>query len=273
VESLTDTDFWDEYWSKVSLPVEVRHGQTLYLDEILNVFDRFLPHTEGASVLEIGGAPGQYVAYVCQGTGADPHVLDVSPIGCHMTSENFRLLGISGAVHLGDMFDDTLSLSLPKFDIVFSLGLMEHFSDLEGVVERHLRLLKPGGILMLGCPNFLGVNGIFLRRMMPDLYSVHNMVNMDLRRWRRFEKKFGLIPAFRGYVGGFEPRLFARTEHMTSRSHQTVARASRYLARTLNKKPLAFQRKFNSRYWSGYVLGVYTYPAGIHADTDGSKLP
>jgi len=262
VESLTDTEFWNSYWQKASLPVEVRHGKTLYLDEILKTFDRFLPRAGGASVMEIGGAPGQYVAYVSQHLGAEPHVLDVSPIGCQMTSENFRLLGIRGGVHLGDMFDD--NLDLPQFDIVFSLGLMEHFSDLEDVVAHHVRLLKPGGTLMLGCPNFLGITGGFVRVLMPEIYALHNVANMDLRRWRRFEKKFGLVPAFRGYVGGFEPRLFARTDRVKSRPGRIVARASGYVARILNKKSLAFLRKFNSRYWSGYVLGIYRYPVGIN---------
>jgi len=180
-----------------------------------------------------------------------------------MTSENFRLLGISGGVHLGDMFDD--NLALPQFDMVFSLGLMEHFSNLEEVVARHLRLLKPGGTLMLGCPNFLGITGSFVRRLMPDLYAVHNMDNMDLRRWRRFEDQFGLVSVFRGYIGGFEPRLFARTERKNSRPHRIVARLSGYLARILNKKPLAFLRRFNSRYWSGYVLAIYRNPLGLQA--------
>jgi len=82
VESLTDTEFWNSYWRKVALPVEIKRGSSLYLDEILRIFDRYLPRVASASVLEIGGAPGQYVAYVSQRIGAEPHVLDVSPIGC-----------------------------------------------------------------------------------------------------------------------------------------------------------------------------------------------
>jgi SAM-dependent methyltransferase len=258
MNALTEVKFWDQYWSHISLPLEMARGRSLYLDEILGVFDRYLPHDKRMSVLEIGGAPGQYIAYLYRQYGIEPNVLDNSPIGCQKTVENFRLLAIPGKAHLGDMFDS--NLALPQFDIVFSLGLIEHFQDLEKVVSAHLQFLKPGGILVLGCPNFLGINGVFLKRLMPELVSIHNLSTMRLKRWRPFEKRFGLVPVFRGYVGGFEPRLFARTEHKSHRVPRMVARASAILGKILNLRPLAFLRKFNSSLWSGYVMGVYRYP-------------
>jgi len=37
------------------------------------------------------------------------------------------------------------------------LGFIEHFDEPVGVVVRHLDLLKPGGILLLGVPNYGGI--------------------------------------------------------------------------------------------------------------------
>lgn len=43
--NLTEQAEWDEYWSKAQLPMERKKTErTLYLNEILGVFDRYLPH-------------------------------------------------------------------------------------------------------------------------------------------------------------------------------------------------------------------------------------
>lgn len=34
------------------------------------------------------------------------------------------------------------------FDIVYSLGFVEHFEDLNIVIKKHTELLKPAGILL-----------------------------------------------------------------------------------------------------------------------------
>jgi 2-polyprenyl-3-methyl-5-hydroxy-6-metoxy-1,4-benzoquinol methylase len=43
---------------------------------------------------------------------------------------------------------------------VISFGFIEHFDNPENVIQKHLDLLKPGGILIVGVPNFTGIHGI-----------------------------------------------------------------------------------------------------------------
>lgn len=58
------------------------------------------------------------------------HVLESSPVGCEAARRNFELLGVTGEVTYGDMFDE--AIALPPMDVVYSLGLIEHFDDPAG---------------------------------------------------------------------------------------------------------------------------------------------
>ncbi len=49
--NLTEQAEWDDYWSKVRLPMERKKTEkTLYLNEILGVLDRYLPRDAGYAI-------------------------------------------------------------------------------------------------------------------------------------------------------------------------------------------------------------------------------
>ena len=254
--ALTDAAYWDGYWDQVSLPREHRRtARAYYLNAILDVFDRFLPSDDGLIAVEVGGAPGQYLAYIHRTFGYAVTCIDYSANGCRKTTENFRLLGIPGEVIHADLMTD----ELPTFDVVYSLGLIEHFVDRRSVVERHVRLVRPGGLLILGVPNFRGLTGWFLRTLAPNVYATHEIQAMDLDGWREFEDAFGLEVLWKDYVGGFEPGIFARREQkgIGTLIPYLVARA---LAKGLSRR-LGILRRFNGPHLSGYAMAVYRVPA------------
>jgi 2-polyprenyl-3-methyl-5-hydroxy-6-metoxy-1,4-benzoquinol methylase len=253
---LVEQKFWEEHWDRVVLPAEMKKTKrNSFLNYLLKVFDRFFPKDDKFSILEIGGAPGQYLIYVAKNFPYKIHSLDYSVMGCKNTEKNFEMLGIQGTVYQRDLFSDRIS-DLPLFDIVYSLGFIEHFLDLEQVIERHLRLLKPGGILLIGTPNFLGINRSILKKFYPELLSLHNLPSMDIKNWEVFEKSFNLEPIFKGYIGGFEPKIFSGVKG--SFFKKMMSYSSRGLSRIIDYS--GFIRKFNSKYWSGYVVGVYKKP-------------
>ena len=255
--ALTDAAYWDGYWDRVSLPKEhQRTPRAYYRNAILDVFDRFLPTDASLTAVEVGGAPGQYLAYIHRTFGYRITCIDYSAIGCRKTSENFRLLGIAGEVIHADLM--TEKAELPTFDVVYSLGLIEHFVDRRSVVERHVRLVRPGGLLVLGVPNFRGPTGWFLRTLAPRVYATHEIQAMDLDGWREFEEAFGLEVLWKDYVGGFEPSIFARREQegMGTLLPYLLARA---LKKVLSRR-LGFLRRFNGPHISGYAMAVYRVP-------------
>ncbi len=252
--TLTDQAYWDDYWNRLTLPREYKRGpRSFYLNAILDVFDHHLPDNPSLTIVELGGAPGQYLAYMHRHFGYQVTCVDFSATGCQKTAENFRLLGIPGGVIQADIFVD--AAPLPQFDVVYSLGLIEHFADRTPVVERHARLMKPGGYLVLGVPNFRGLNGWFMRALAPKVYAAHDIGAMDLDGWRTFEERLGLETVFKGYVGGFEPSIFDRREE-----ERLGTLVPHLLARGMNRalhRHFGSLRRFNGPRLSGYAMAVY----------------
>ncbi len=254
VTGLTDEAFWDEYWNSVRLPLQIDKSRGFLIARITDVLDRFLPRGESLSVLEVGGAPGQYAAYVCNALGHAVTVLDNSPLGCAKARENFDLLGMRADVIEGDLFQ--APGELPPFDAVFSLGLIEHFPDVTGAVRAHLDLLKPAGMLLLGAPNLVGINRLLLRRLSPSFLSAHRPDATHLSTWDRFEEELGLARLFRKYLGGFDPAVFWRCESRRF-SDRALHQALRYLGIGLEQPGLRVLRELNGPHWSAYLMGVY----------------
>lgn len=255
-DKLTERQYWENYWKDIVLPLEVkRENSPPNIVAELDIFEAYLPKKK-LSILEVGGAPGQYLAFFHKVFGYEISCLDYSSVGCEKTKENFNLLNIPAKVYQGDLFSDELHLQ--QFDLVCSFGFIEHFTDLTAVVGRHLKLLKPGGILLLGVPNFLGINHWFLKRLAPILLEGHNLKSMDAQTWNSFENEFHLEVLFKDYVGGFEPAVFLKQEKKS-----VVNNSLFFVARLLNRifhANLKWLRKFNSKNTSGYLMGIYRKP-------------
>jgi SAM-dependent methyltransferase len=155
-------------------------------------------------------------------------------------------------VYCRDVLEDDLS-DLPRFDLVYSLGVIEHFSDPLPMIRRHVELAKPGGLVVLGVPSLLGINLPILRLTRPELFSSHNLRTMDIRTWPTFEAELGLDVVFRGYVGGWEPRIYAIRR--TDTRSRWVNLPIRAVAKVLDA--LGPVRRWNAKSWSGYAMGVY----------------
>ena len=254
--ALTDEAFWDAYWRQLKLPVAADYARARpYEKEILAVFGRFVDHGAGGRAVEIGGAPGGYLAYIARTFGYEAHAIDSSPVGCGKLRENFQLLDLPVTVYCRDALAGDLS-DLPRFDLVYSLGLIEHFANPLPMIRKHVELAKPGGLIVLGLPNFLGLSRPILKLTRPETLGKHNLRTMDVRTWAVFEHELGLEVLFRGYVGGWEPRIYAMRQHdLRSRLVNFPIRAA---ARVMDS--IGPAHRWNSRAWSGYAMGVYRTP-------------
>jgi len=251
----TEKEYWDDRWDKIQLPAihepTTRHPVAR---EILRVFRDCLPQGD-LSVVEIGGAPGRHCAYLSKYHGYRPSIIEYSEIGCRKTRENFDLLGLDVTIHQRDFFSDLSDL--PRFDVVMSFGFIEHFDDVPDVLGRHVQLLRPGGILILGVPNFRGISRKVLAWQAPEMLARHNLEAMDLRNWAVLEDKYGLTPLFKGYIGGFQPKDLKRCERRTP-----MRLLVRWFFKMLQSvlAPFPFLRRWNSPSWSAYLLGIYRLP-------------
>jgi SAM-dependent methyltransferase len=251
-EKLTGVNFWETYWEKDTGKRKNKKPNLSFL-ELLNVFDSQLPQSKGLRVLEIGGAKGEYLLYLVRRFGYEGHSLDYSKAGNEQTIDTFSRAGYEVQVYERDLFAD--NSDLPLFDMVFSLGFIEHFDDPVPVVESHLKLVRPGGILLLGVPNYSGIYKPVLKRLAPSMILTHNMKVMDVRTWSEFEKKFGLEILYRAYIGGFEPLNMKKLEK------KSLINRLIYFHIQVLTVIFSFRfrglRKYNSAAVSSYLIGIY----------------
>ena len=251
-KKLTKQGFWEDYWAaklKDGKPVR----KSLLMLEIFKVFNKYLPFDSGKNILEIGGAPGEYLLYMTSKFGYQVHSLDYSNVGNEQTKATFLKAGMEVTVYERDLFAN--NNDLPKFDIVYSLGFIEHFDDPAEAIRKHLDLLKPGGILLLGVPNLSGIYHVVLKHLSPSHDQSHNMSTMNLDKWRNFEKEFELNTVFKGYIGGFEPMIMKKLDvvNFLNRFLYFVVKS----LMVIFSLRMSFLRRINSKYWSGYLIGIY----------------
>jgi 2-polyprenyl-3-methyl-5-hydroxy-6-metoxy-1,4-benzoquinol methylase len=271
---LTSKDYWNETWSGVKLPAIVERDESNAVigdgidAAVIDIFDRFFPRDSKVTVLELGGAPGRFLAYCACRYGCSVHSLDYSDIGCKVTIENFRQLNLPVTVYQQDIFDT--SKPIGQFDVVFSLGLIEHFEDTKQIIERHWQMVKPGGLLILGVPHFVHVFWPVLEIVAPNVTRGHNRDALVLEKWSTWETSLQMKAVYKAYLGGFDP-MFIRSMIKEERSCYKASRpilsnslefglrclgAVRRRARQVFPR-LDFLDRINGSWASSYAIGVY----------------
>lgn len=92
--------------------------------------------------LEVGCGRGSLSSYFVD-NGWDVTLLDYSESVLATAKSIFDQNGHKASFIQGDA--NALELSNDSFDIVYSIGLLEHFEDVRTPIEEQLRVLKPGG--------------------------------------------------------------------------------------------------------------------------------
>ena len=99
----------------------------------------------GSRVLEVGCGRGSMSAYFAD-NGFDCTLLDSSESAIKAAKKVFKENGLKAKFDVGD------AMRLPyddgAFDIVFSIGLLEHFEDIEVPIVEQMRVLCKGGLFL-----------------------------------------------------------------------------------------------------------------------------
>jgi SAM-dependent methyltransferase len=243
---LTEPDFWDQFWDGVRLPA-LPDSSRRYERCFLELFEKYFTPDPNKRVFEAGCAPGAWLSYFSRRFGYQAFGCDTSPRGVALTRENFGLLGVEGTVDQCEFLD---APGDGTFDVVLSLGFIEHFTDPGPVLDKHVRLLKPGGVLVLEVPNLTGLNAWLVT---PELLSVHNQALMNRDFFENFAKSRGLEPIFLDYIGGFEPDNLGPPRSALFR--RALLKALRIL------RALPGVGTLNSALFSGFLIGLYRKPA------------
>lgn len=245
--SLADKDFWDSFWVELSLPEEP-DPKNVFDRGLIRLLERHLERDPNAHLVEVGCAPGRWLVYCHRRFGHQVAGYESSDVGLAKTRENLGFYGIKANL----IADDFVSSNLPanRYDVVLSLGFIEHFADPIPIIERHAHILRPNGKLILEVPNLRGLNHFLISRTRPELLMHHNLDVMTLDAIRRLGSGAGLEMQEVGYLGGIDTALFP---FPSSRSVWRLVIA--LLSRARSRLPSL--DRINTSWLSGYLYGVF----------------
>jgi len=131
------------------------------------------------SAIELGGFPGDFSVYLKRFCNLDVTLLDYI-IDHGIVERLFEINGLNKSVDVKIIEEDIFFYEpQEQYDLVCSFGFIEHFTDLERVLCTHFKFMKPGGMLLMTLPNFIGVNGWLQKIFDPENLAIHNLEVME----------------------------------------------------------------------------------------------
>jgi SAM-dependent methyltransferase len=247
-DRLTSNSYWNTYYEKS--PEEART-----IVKICGAYDWFWEKgiqccsDYPKSVLEVGAFPGRYLAYL-----GSRYKLKVTGIDFNPDEGKFhrtlKALDVEGKYHCVDFFDFRTD---EQFDLVLSNGFVEHFVNYDEVLDRHAKLVRPGGVLLLMIPNKRFLRSVYGNLVDRANQRVHNLKCMRLSAFRDFAARNSLSIEYLSYYGGFPYRV-----------HQSLSPAQKmiyYPTRMIAVRINPWLAKFPNRFWSGTIVGIFKRPS------------
>ncbi len=151
------------------------------------------------NIFEIGCAPGNYLIKFHELFWLHPSGIEYSEPGVRVLEQNFKANNIDADIIHGDFFDTKfLSENEWKYDIVYSMGFIEHFDDPRSVIENHFRITKKDGLVIIVIPNLSYFNKIMTEKTILD---IHNRTIMNIDVLRKLFDGYTIISG--SYLGWF----------------------------------------------------------------------
>ena len=172
---LTDESYWTTLWD--GQQHKVRHLRWAYVAnrQLAKLFQRALSGFKQPTLIELGCADSLWLPYLAQNYESNCYGVDFSELGCQLAERNLALAGVQGTIICEDLFTFAKK-QYTTFDFVYSMGLIEHFSTPQAILEEMYNLLKPGGTMLTITPNLRGMYTPIARVASPKLLATHKVI-------------------------------------------------------------------------------------------------
>ena len=167
------------------------------------IYDQYFPKQSGLKVIEVGSAPGTNLIRLHHTFGYEPFGVEYAEAGAQMNREVFCNNNIDPQnVIQADVFSpEFLSAYQGKFDLVISRGFIEHFTEMDKVIDAHLTLLKENGLLMVSIPRLRAVPWLLFKFFNPTVIPLHNLAIMNKRPFQALFQRETLQELYCQYQG------------------------------------------------------------------------
>jgi hypothetical protein len=144
---------WERYYRN-PYPT-AKWSRRIMANALADAIERFAPHRVPLGLLEIGGGNSCFLDGLMSRFGFGEYmILDNSPEGMRRARERFAPVhGSRVRYREADVFEPAADLA-GRFDVVLSVGLIEHFADDEiaRLVRLHADFATPDGLVVIAVP-------------------------------------------------------------------------------------------------------------------------
>lgn len=145
--------FWERQARRIG---SFRHADSTgyYLEGEKRIIEALLPAVAGKRVLKLdlwSEVKNTNVLAWLAAKGAITHALDISFHLVNQARQEFRSAGLVPRFVVASIYD--LPYRSGSFDFLYTMGTIEHVPDMERCVAEILRVLRPGGVAVVGVPN------------------------------------------------------------------------------------------------------------------------
>jgi 2-polyprenyl-3-methyl-5-hydroxy-6-metoxy-1,4-benzoquinol methylase len=182
------------------------HEQFLRDRRIVRLFREYGRVTAGSEVLEIGCGRSMWLPYLARTERCRVSGIDIEPYALRLAEANFAGAGVRGELYCRDGFDPAQNQDLEgRFDLVYSLGVIEHLEDPADKVRALAHFLKPGGRVLSMVPNLQGLNWIMQR--LGSLRVLRAHVIYTPATLQRVHEQAGYETVVAAYCGFFDGHM------------------------------------------------------------------
>ncbi len=197
IKNLANQNHWDTTYEKLVF------FKPSNFDPIHTLIRKYIKKiTEEKTAFEVGCFPGRYLS-VFGDLGYSLNGIDLTP---RVKIDMPKWLA-ENKYKIGEFYQENfLTYAMHHtYDVVCSFGFIEHFTNYEEVIARHISLVKKNGYLMITTPNFRG----YIQKMLHSIFDKENLKrhylpSMDPFIWKEIVEKEGFDVIYWGWFGGFD---------------------------------------------------------------------
>lgn len=220
---LTEQNYWEKGYQAANIRnklIDIDDFRQLPFRRIVDLIKSV--GLENKNVLEVGAGNSDVLLSLAKTSGGKAQFsgLDYTDSGCEALQVRSSINDLEINVINCDMFNPWDSL-ISSFDVLYSIGVVEHFSNLPMVIRALEKYLKPGGIMITVIPNMRGSIGYLTKSMNPTIYNLHNPHNLEslesahqnadmsiLQAEYLCSNNFGVLSSCASQQSGFSWRLY-----------------------------------------------------------------
>lgn len=198
-------DYWDDIYKKTEL-TEVRiasYCERLIERLLIENIEKYNPK----SILEVGCGNSIWLPYIAEKYNIDVYGIDYSENGCMLVKQRLKKKQDRDRIFCINIYDKENRNKIPKVDMLFSLGVVEHFADANEVISIFKEMVNENGIIVTEVPNITGINWLISKIYQPRVLEKHIIHTID--SLSKIYDKNGIKVIQADYLGEFTFELFA----------------------------------------------------------------